>query len=168
MKGKVKSDESYFRLSCHETSTLSVKKLRGMLDAWAKQGFAPDVVVIDYADLMPPSRRFEKKIDQIESVWEDLRALSLAKHCCVVTATQSTRPGYNVWLLDKEHVSECKKKIAYVSALIGINQKAEEKERQAYRLNMIKLRSEDFVPTRPVYVAGCLSIAHPCMRSSFG
>lgn len=167
MKSKVKSKHSYFKLSCHETSTLSVKKLKGILDNWDRQGWVPDVVVCDYADLMPPSRNYEKKIDQIESVWEDLRALSLARHCCIVTATQSTRPSYEAWVLGKQHVSECKKKTAYVTALIGINQTDKEKVNQVFRFNLIKLRSEDYVQNRVVYVAGCLAIANPCLRSTF-
>lgn len=165
---KVKSKQSYLKLSCHGTGTLTVKKIRATLEEYDRQGFNSSICLIDYADLLAPRRRYESNYDAIKSVWDDLRALSLDRHCCVVTATQARRDGYQARLLTKDHVSDCKAKTADVSSLIGINQIDAEKAIGVYRLNHCKVRSEDFLASRPVFVAGCLSLASPCMRSKYG
>jgi hypothetical protein len=52
--------------------------------------------------------------------------------------------------------------------MIGINQTdPEEKDLGVMRLNWIKLRDEDFSEKAVVWVAGCLSIANPIIRSTF-
>ena len=49
--------------------------------------------------------------------------------------------------------------------MIGLNQTPEEKEIGVMRLNWVILREGVFVETKCVYVAGCLAIANPAIRS---
>ena len=80
-----------------------------------------DVVVVDYADILrPPPGRMEPR-DQANEVWKQLRALSSALHCLVVTATQANRAGYDRELLGMTNISEDKRKLAHANGVIGIN-----------------------------------------------
>lgn len=163
-----KSNSSYFKLSCHPAGTISVEKIQSIVERWQHQyDWTPDVIVIDYADLlMPPSGHREAR-NQINDVWTGLRGLSTLKHCLVVTATQTNRASYKAGLIGMEHSSEDKRKLAHVNAMLGINQTSEEKDKGVVRLNWIVLREDDFSQKSCVHVAGCLAIANPALVSCF-
>ena len=57
---------------------------------WEKQdGFVPDLIVVDYADLIVPESRGEFRHQQNE-IWKGLRRLSQEKgEPLVITASQS-------------------------------------------------------------------------------
>ena len=104
--------------------------------------------------------------DKINETWKQMRSLSQKYHCLVVTATQADAASYETDLIRRRNFSEDKRKYAHVTGMIGINQKdPEEKEKEVMRLNWLKLRDGLYSETRCVYIAGCLSIANPAIRS---
>lgn len=166
---KVRSKESLLRLSCHPNSTLSVPGIHSILKDWDRQGWSPDIIVIDYADIMlhnilgggADSR------DQINSTWKALRGLSQSRHCLVVTASQTDAASYNAWVITRSHFSEDKRKLAHLTGCIGINQSAEEKEIGVSRLNWVVRREGHYSENVCCYFAGCLAVANPAIRSLF-
>lgn len=155
------------RMACYPNDTATVGMISGVLDEWERQGWEADIVVIDYADILAPPHGFKESRDQINATWKHLRRLSQQRHICVVTATQSDAASYDTDLLSRKNFSEDKRKYAHVTAMIGINQKEKEKERQLFRLNYLVLRESEFFESRCVYVAGCLGVVNPCMLSCF-
>lgn len=158
---------SKLRLSCHFNSTLNVDGIRGVLDIWDKDEWIPDVIVIDYADIMNLDHHGLEGRDRIDYAWKQLRRLSQERHCLVVTATQSDAAAYDVNTLSKKHFSEDKRKIAHVTGMIGINQTNKEKEQGLMRLNWIVLREDYFSESKCCYVATCLPLANIAVRSLF-
>ena len=69
-------------------------------------GFEPDLVIIDYGDLMKSRRGYEQKRFELESVFEDLRALSMEMKLPIWTATQSNRDGFNDEVITIDKVGE--------------------------------------------------------------
>ena len=167
MARKVRSKQSRFRLSCHPNSSINVAGIRGILMEWANEDFIPDVVVIDYADILaPPPGRMEVR-DQINTAWKELRRMSQELHCLVVTATQADADSYGKELIDRRNFSEDKRKLSHVTAMWGINVTASEKEQALCRLNAIALRDGEFSVRRCVTVAQCLPLANPAVLSTF-
>lgn len=168
MKDSVRSDESYFRLSCHPNCSINARGIEDILKTWAAKDFLADVVIIDYADLLiaPKEGSNYDKRDQIDVTWRQLRGLSQKFHNLVVTATQTKAAGYTAGVLTREHFSDDKRKLAHVSGMIGINVSEEEKSEQKCRLNWI-VRRRGPSPYRCCYVAGCLGISNPNMVSIF-
>ena len=164
---KLKTKDSLFKLSVHPAGTVSVATITGILDGWEMSGWVPDVVCIDYADLLEAPGGIRESRDQINSVWKALRGLSQKRHCLVATATQAKAQAYGVDLMGMEHFSEDKRKLAHVNAMVGINQTPAEKVLQVQRLNFIVNREEEFSPLHQVYVAGCLALGNPAMVSTF-
>lgn len=153
-------------ISCHANSTLSVPKMRAILDQREQvDGFIPDIIVIDYADILALSSKMEPR-DAHDHNWRQLRALSLERHCLVVTATQSNRKGYDVDLLRMDNMSEDKRKLAHATGILGINVTAPEKEAGVCRLNWIALRENEFSSRRVVFCAGCLGFSNPCIKTA--
>ena len=69
-------------------------------------GFNPDLIIIDYGDLMRSRRGYDQKRFELESIFEDLRALSMEMKMPVWTATQSNREGFNDDVITIDKVGE--------------------------------------------------------------
>lgn len=168
MKTKVKSNKSYFRLSCHPNSSINVMGIESILDSWEREGWVPDVIVIDYADILsPPSGKLEYR-EQINTTWKQMRALSQKKHCLVATVSQSDSEVYDKKLMTKRNFSEDKRKLAHVTALYGINQTDGEKNCGLVRWNCLVLRDGSFNVKDVCFVAGCLDLANPIIKTCLG
>jgi hypothetical protein len=166
-KNKLKTNEILLRLSCHANNTIGTAGIQAALQQWERLDWTPDLIVIDYADLLSPTPGYSESRDQINATWKNLRSLSQSLHCCVVTATQSDAASYSKDILDKGNFSDDKRKMAHVTAMIGINQKSDEKPQGLQRLNYVVLREDEFVEGQCVHVAGCLGLARPAIRSIF-
>lgn len=164
---ETKSRRSFFRLWCSPTRSATVATLRAEIDAWMLQDWVPDVVVIDYADILAPEDRREEPLHQIKRTWEELRKLSQTLHCLLVTATQVNAESYKKRRLDRSNFSGNHLKFAEVTAMYGVNVTAAEKERQVCRLNSVAQRTGDYSPRRDVHVAQCLALSRPAVRSYF-
>ena len=138
------------------------------LDKWKSlYDWVPDVIVIDYADIVAPPRGVKEPRDQVNEIWKALRAMSQRQHCLVVTATQTNAASYEAKTLGRQHYANDKRKYAHVTALAGINVTAEEKEAGVARYNWIVLREGQYSSRKCVHVAGCLAIGQPSLVSCF-
>lgn len=166
MRKGVKSKKPYFKLSCHPNSTLSVSGIEGILQDWERRGWIPDIVIIDYADILNMEYPGIEGRDRINETWKQMRGLSQKWHCLLITATQSDAASYDRDTLKMGNFSDDRRKIDSVTGMIGINQTSQEKKRGVMRLNWISLRDDDF-SSNCVHVAGCLALANPAVRSCF-
>jgi hypothetical protein len=164
---KQNSEHALLKLWCYPNSTLSMSALGSELQILERQGWSPDLIVIDYADILAPPPGYTESRDQINANWKAMRALSQSLHCCLVTATQSNAASYYADTVDRSNFSDDKRKFAHVTGMIGINQSPTEKEKGVMRLNWLVLRESEFDETKCCYVAGCLALANPAMRSTF-
>lgn len=165
---KIKSHESYLKMSVHPNSSIDVAGIKNIIAGWVRRGWTPDVIVIDYADILAaPSGSGDESRQQTNATWKQLRSLSQSLHCLVVTATQSDADSYKATTLRRSNFSEDKRKIAHVTGMLGINATEQEQELGIYRLNWIALRESKYAESKCVYTAGCLDIANPAIQSSF-
>lgn len=165
-----RSKRPLLRLSCHPNLSISVSGIEGILAGWEQEdnrGWTPDIIVIDYADILAPDHASKEVRDQINDTWRKLRALSQKLHCLVLTATQADAGSYKAHLLRRQNFSEDRRKHDHVTGMIGISVTDEEKGKGLCRLNWIDLREGDFTESKVLYVAGCLQLANPAMLSCF-
>lgn len=154
------------RLSTHVNGTLSIEKIRATLLTWKKQGFVPDVIIIDYADLLVTSKHRDER-HNINHIWKGLRALSQEFNALTIAPTQADADAYEKDLLTLKNFSEDKRKMAHVTAMYGLNQDKEgrEKEIGIMRINKIVVRSGAFHNTHQVNVLQRLEIGRPYLGS---
>jgi replicative DNA helicase len=164
---KLRSRNSYLRLSCHPNSSLSVESIVSTLHSWQTDGWVPDVIVIDYADILDMSQSRLDRRDQIDRTWRHLRRLSQTFHCLVVTATQTDARSYDAKIIRTKHFSEDKRKLAHVTASIGLNANPREEIIGVMRLNWVVRREGASKSLQCIHVAGCRDIANPAMVSSY-
>lgn len=157
-----------FKVSCHPTKTLSVAGIQTILARQRSKYFwVPDVIVVDYADIIAPMHGTADTRDQINHTWAMLRSLSMSSNSLVLTATQTNRGSYDAKTIDMEHAAEDKRKRSHVTFSIGINQTDPEKEEGVYRLNPIVARTGQYDKRKCLFTAGCLAVANPCVFSTF-
>lgn len=165
---QIKSTRKFLNLICAPASTMSVPSIESTLDVWERvHQWIPDIVIIDYADILAPPAGVPESREAINATWKLMRSLSQKKHCCVVTATQADAASYTSSIITASNFSEDKRKWSHVTAALGINATPEEKEQQIYRLNFVQRREDDFDPRRCIHVASCLAYANPAVRSTY-
>lgn len=164
-----------FRLSTHANGTLSVKNIVSILDKWETENdFVPDVIIIDYADLLVPSNSSSEYRHQQNQIWKDLRKLSQTKRAgilpCVISPTQADAKAYSTYRLKLDNFSEDKRKFAHVTAMYGLNQDPTGKEKKLglLRINEIIIREGEYSITNEVTVIQNLRKGRPVIGSYFG
>ena len=164
---RISKRKSPFRVSIHPSSSCSALDIDGTLADWDREDWRPDVVIIDYADILAPPRGFRDTIDQIDETWKTLRRISQQRHCLVITATQSSSLAYGKedGLLGKRHFSGRKTKLAHVNGMIGINVTDAEREKGMARINKFAWRHGKHSEREFVRVAGCHDICNPAVIS---
>jgi hypothetical protein len=139
-KEKKKASQK-LKLLCRTNTTINVKGIEAQLDMWEQyDNWLPDVIIIDYADLLMPedSRKDDRGIENDR--WKALRRLSQERHVLVVTATQANRTGFNEETLQVSNMSEDKRKVDHVTAFFALNQSEEEEELGLIRVSNMLVR----------------------------
>lgn len=113
-----------------------------------KMGVKPDVLLIDYLDLMmplsvkvSPSDLFVKD----KYVSEEIRNLAMETQCVTVTASQLNRSAVEEIEFDHSHISGGLSKIMTADNVIGIFTSRAMKERGRYQIQFMKTRSSSGV-----------------------
>lgn len=161
------SKELPIRTKCVAAGVLSASDIERDAKQFAKEGWVPDVVVVDYLDLLAPEPHTTRQEfrHQVNESWKVMRRISLDLHCLVVGATQAAASAYDVKTIRKKDFSEDKRKAAHVTGMLGLNQTADEKELGLYRLNWTFLRDGRWSDSQTIWTAGELAIACPCVVS---
>jgi len=141
------------KLSCHANSTLTVRKIDSLLGTWERQeGFIPDVVILDYADILLMESASKEFRHRVNETWMALRRLSQERRCLVLTATQADSASYKGATQSMNNFSEDKRKLSHVTGLLGLNQTEDEKREGLFHLNWLVLREGDLAKGRSVWV----------------
>lgn len=152
-------NKSYLKVSIHPNSSINVLGISAILDRWELlEGFIPDVIVVDYADILAPEDPRAQPRDQVNTTWKALRKLSQERHCLVIVPTQADAASYDITTQSMKNFSEDKRKLAHVTGMLGLNQTTEEKTKSIMRLNWIALRESPFNSRNCLWVGQCLPI----------
>lgn len=167
-KAQKKYGKDKLKLSVHANSSINVAGMESVLQTWERENqWTPDVVLVDYADILAPPVGVIESRDQINATWKQLRAMSQRRHCLLATATQTDADSYKVGILSRSNFSEDKRKFAHVTGMLGLNVSEEDKDNQITRLNWVLRREKKFSDSKICHVAGCLDIGAPAILSTF-
>jgi hypothetical protein len=128
------------------TRTLTLPMLRGYLDLIAaqKNGFVPDLLIIDYAEIMATDAKDIRV--SLFLLMEELRKLAKERDIAVVTVWQGTRESHKAWQLDFSHTSESYMAACTADCFLSFMRSAEEKPYKLARIWVNKNRNgvQDF------------------------
>ena len=88
----MKKGKGILKIQEYPTKSASVIKLKAYINKLKATGMKPDLIIIDYADLLKPGgANFTEKRLQLEEIYEDLRGWSGEMQIPIWTASQSNR-----------------------------------------------------------------------------
>lgn len=117
----------------YATGTLTVPMIGAYLDQLDTQySFIPDLLVVDYADLMKIDSK-NYRLD-LGILYKDLRGLAVERNLALVTASQSTREGSKARTIEGSDVAEDYSKIATADCVLTYSATKQERRRGLARL----------------------------------
>jgi replicative DNA helicase len=119
---------------------VTVRHIDAYIQKLSQHGFKPDVVVIDYINLIKPSSKNLNSYESVKEVAEQLRALTFKYNIPFVTASQLNRGGFNASSPGMENISESIGLAATCDVICSIWQEDEDKELGVIKLGMTKNR----------------------------
>ena len=166
MQFNKRAGRSRLKLITFPAGTTTTRMIKDHLDRWEiEEGFIPDVVIIDYADIMGPENPRLESRHQHNERWQNMRALATERHCAVLTATQADAQSYETRAIGMKHFTEDKRKLSHVTGMWTLNQTAREKEEGIMRVGELVVREDDFDIRKHVSVLQCLKIGRPYLGS---
>jgi len=151
-----------FRIYAEPAYSMTVESLENKLDDLAYEGFYPDVIIIDYADIMAPSDKNEYR-QQIDGIWKRLRALAQKRKAVVVTASQTNR-GAISREVEAEDTSEDIRKLAHVTSMVAISKTKYCKQNKLAIYSQLAIR-EGEPEMRKVVATQNLALGRPMIDS---
>jgi hypothetical protein len=155
------------KLVTYPSDRLTMSGIYAECEILERQGFIPEVVVVDYIDLMA-SERYDNNLqtrEKINKIWQAARTLSQEKRILLLTATQSDTAGFTKINLSKDNFSDSRTKLDHVTAMYGLNCTREERIKGVMRVNDIAGRETE--GTNMVYVTHRLQLGKPVLGSFY-
>ena len=126
----------------YPTRSATISTIRNHVEKMKVTGFVPDMIIVDYADLIKPtgSSREEKR-HQLETIYEELRGISQEVGCPVWTASQTNRSALNAEVITMESISEAYNKCFVADFIFSVSRTIDDKEINGGRIFIAKNRN---------------------------
>ncbi len=108
--------------------TITVRHIDSFITKLKHKGFNPDIVVIDYINLIHPVGKNLNSYESVKEIAEHLRALSFKYSIPIVSATQLNRGSFNTASPGMEGISESIGLAATCDVICSLWQEEEDKE----------------------------------------
>jgi replicative DNA helicase len=122
------------------TKGASVQTISSHLKQIEISGEKPDMVLVDYADILMPVGTFKEKRHAIGTIYEDLRGLAGELEIPIWTASQANRSALEEDVIGADKVSEDYSKVMTADFVMSMSRKVEDKIANTGRFHVIKNR----------------------------
>lgn len=128
-------------IKCWPTGSATVQTIRSHIERTTLQNHKPDLIIIDYADIMRSTKHYEALRFELKLIYEELRNLAMDLDLPIWTASQSNKDGANSELIGLENMSEAYGKAMVADVVIGLSRKPAEKALGTGRMFIAKNRA---------------------------
>jgi replicative DNA helicase len=124
------------------TGTATVNSLRALLVQLKNyEDFTPEVIIIDYLELLRPVRENQHEYQAQQRIAEELRGLAMESKVLLWTATQTNRQGRAVKIITDAELGDSYGKIRTCDFAVSLNQSEEEFDNGTMRAYVVKSRN---------------------------
>jgi len=138
---KIQTIEGTLIIKEYPTKSASVQTIKNHIEKLKKRGIEPDMILVDYADLLRPVRNSSEKRHELEETYEGLRALAQIYEIPVWTASQTNRGGLNAEVITMEAISEAFNKCFVADFIFSLSRTVQDKQSNKGRLFVAKNRN---------------------------
>jgi len=125
----------------YPTKTATTNTIRAHIEKLKQQGIFPDMIIVDYADLLRTLATRREKREELESIYEELRAIMQEHKCVGWTASQTNRTGLNQEIITMQSISEAFNKCFIADFIFSVSRTAEDKQKNGGRIYIAKNRN---------------------------
>jgi len=130
------------------------------------EDFIPDVILIDYMDILGPENPKLVGREAINDTWMTAKSLAQERGCLVATATQANRDSMEKTYVRQKNTGEDIRKLAHVNLMAVLNQKDFEKRKNIMRFGVIAHRHKQFDETMTIKVLQQLDLGQPYLDAA--
>jgi len=124
------------------TGTANVNSLRALLVQLRNyDDFVPDVIIVDYLELLRPVRENQHEYQAQQRIAEELRGLAMETKVLLWTATQTNRQGRAVKIITDAELGDSYGKIRTCDFAVSLNQSEQEFDEGHMRAYVVKSRN---------------------------
>jgi len=136
----------------YPTKSASTNTIRAHLSRLVKRGIKPGLVIVDYADLLKPVVVRKEKRNELESIYEELRAISTEFKCPIWTASQTNRSGLSAEVITMEQISEAFNKCFVADFIFSVSRTIEDKQNNLGKIFIAKNRNGPDGMVYPIFM----------------
>jgi len=134
----------------YSTKSATTQTIKARLERFKQKDINVDMILVDYGDLLKPVITTREKRHDLESIYEELRAIAQEQKCPVWTASQTNRSGLNAEVITMEAISEAYSKCFVADFIFSVSRTIDDKVNDTGRLFVAKNR---FGPDGIIYPA---------------
>lgn len=138
---KVKDMDGKLIVKEYPTKSASTQTLNTHLEKLVRRGEKIGMVIVDYGDLLRPVSAQREKRNELESIYEEMRAIAQVYDCPVWTASQTNRSGINAEVITMESISEAFNKCFVADFIFSLSRTIEDKNTDSGRIFVAKNRN---------------------------
>jgi RecA/RadA recombinase len=127
----------------YSTRAAGASTIRAHLTLLQSRGFKPDVIVVDYADIMRPERRMGEMRHEQAGIYEDLRHIAGDFDAAVWTGSQASKSAMDKETITIADFAEAFEKAAICDVAIAVCQTDDERIDNRARLFTAKIRNAE-------------------------
>ena len=143
----------------YPTKSASTQTIKSHIERLKKRGINPDMIIVDYADLLRPVKSYGEKRHDLESIYEDLRSIAQTYECPVWTCSQTNRGGLNAEVITMESISEAFNKCFVADFIFSVSRTVQDKNTNGGRMFIAKNRNGPDGLIYPIFMdTSCVKI----------
>ena len=138
---KIKSTPGRVRIKYYPPQFASSKTIAAHIEKLKQIGFAPDLIIIDYADLLKSGNSNRDGLyAELGGIYEELRGLSGEHGIPIWTATQTNRAAIDHEVIGADSVGDSYKKVQTADFIMSVSRKTKDKLSNTGRIHIVKNR----------------------------
>ena len=137
---KIKQTSGRVRIKYYPPQFATSKTLSAHIEKLRASGFNPNLIIIDYADLLKSSNSRDGLYAELGGIYEELRGLSGEAGIPIWTATQTNRAAIDHEVIQADSVGDSYKKVQTADFIMSVSRKTKDKLSNTGRIHIVKNR----------------------------
>ena len=139
VKEKVENLRGGLYIREYPAGQATVNTIHAHLEKCIQQNIEPDLIIVDYADLLT-SKSSKEKRDKLDDIYTSLRGLASEMKLPIWTASQVNRSGAREEIIQGDRIAESYSKMMITDFAMSLSRNAEDKENGTGRWHIMKNR----------------------------
>lgn len=140
LRSTIKNLKGHLVIKEYPTKTATVGTFSAMLERISLMKGKPDLVIVDYADIVAATRGNDARHLELGSIYEELRGLAGSYQVPIWTASQANRSSLEDDVIQADKIAESYNKVMISDFIVSVSRKITDKVTNTARFHVIKNR----------------------------